>query len=146
MGRQGGVPAGPLLGRAFGACAIYVDRHDPSAARSTLDDALAALPPGWSVGLFPEGTRSRDGELQTFKKGAVHLALQLGLPIVPIGVAAPTEVVPYGPRTFEPGVVEIDVGPPLPTGGWTADDVGARTAELRTAVAACVERARARLA
>ena len=135
----------PILGRAFGACAIYVDRRNPSAARAALSDGLAELPPGWSVAVFPEGTRSVDRALQEFKKGAVHLAIGLGLPVIPVGVAASPASLPRAPGLIRPGVVCVELGEPLPSEGWLAEEAEQRTAELRAAVSECLSRAEARL-
>lgn len=135
----------PVLGRAFGACAIYVDRRDASAARAALEGGLEDLPEGWSVAVFPEGTRTRDGELQEFKKGVFHLALRLGLPVVPLGVAADPATLPRDPGLIRPGVVHVDVGHPVPTDGWGTEEAAQRAAELRTAVSECLGRAKARL-
>ena len=128
----------PLLGRAFGACAIYVDRLDPPAAREALAEALAELPAGWSVAVFPEGTRSGDGRLLPFKKGAVHVARRLGLPIVPVGVAAAPATLPYGPRLIRPGRVRIVASAPLATGDWSEEEADQRAAELEQAVRGCL--------
>ena len=135
----------PILGRAFGACAIYIDRRDPTAARAALGNELD-LPDGWSIAVFPEGTRSTDGQLQAFKKGAVHLAIQLGLPVVPVGVSADAPTLPRGPGLIRPGVVRITVGQPLSTDEWKSDEAELRTAEVRAAASHCLERARANAA
>ncbi|MBL4845177.1 MAG: 1-acyl-sn-glycerol-3-phosphate acyltransferase [Planctomycetes bacterium] len=132
----------PILGTAFGACAIYIDRRDPSAARAALSDALDALPPGWSVAVFPEGTRSPDGELQAFKKGVVHLATQLRLPVIPLGVVADSRTLPRAPGLIRPGVVRIEVGQAVSTQVWSADEAGLRAGEVQAAVAECVARAK----
>jgi 1-acyl-sn-glycerol-3-phosphate acyltransferase len=135
----------PVLGRAFGACAIYVDRRDPAAAKSALSDGLLALPAGWSVGVFPEGTRSADRQLQAFKKGAVHLAIQLGLPVVPLGVTADPATLPRNPGLIRPGVIHVEVGPALPSDAWRAEDAAQHTDQLQVAVAQCLARAQARV-
>jgi 1-acyl-sn-glycerol-3-phosphate acyltransferase len=135
----------PVLGRAFGACAIYIDRKAPAAAREALTDGLRQLPKGWSVAVFPEGTRSSDGQLQAFKKGAVHLAMELGLPVVPLGVAADPLTLPRNPGLIRPGVVHVEVGQPISTSEWTADQAEQRIAEVRAAVSHCQRRAKARV-
>lgn len=135
----------PLLGQAFGACAIYVERRNPSAARAALSEGLSSLPPGWSLALFPEGTRSPDRELQDFKKGAVHLALALGLPLVPLGIAAEPETLPRSPGQIRPGRIQVEVGAALTTAGWSPEEAAEHTATLRTAVSEALARAKARV-
>lgn len=133
----------PILGRAFGACAIYVDRRDSSSAREALGGGLKARLGAWSLGVFPEGTRTGDGQLQAFKKGVFHLSLQLGLPIVPLGVVADPLTLPREAGLIRPGSVRIDVGRPIPTDGWKLDEADRRVAEIREAVSDCLARAHA---
>jgi 1-acyl-sn-glycerol-3-phosphate acyltransferase len=75
---------------------------------------------GICLGLFPEGTRSRDGRLGSFKKGSFVLAIETGLPIVPIALDGGWRLA-HG-RGIRPGEVRIRVGDPIPTEGRTIRD------------------------
>ncbi|MEC9052060.1 MAG: lysophospholipid acyltransferase family protein, partial [Actinomycetota bacterium] len=76
------------LSRAWfeGLGMLPVDRDDPRAALGSLDTALEVLARGEAFGLYPEGTRSRDGRLYRGRTGVAHLALTAGVPIVPVGL------------------------------------------------------------
>ncbi len=75
-----------------------------------------------SVLFFAEGTRSRDGALQAFKKGAFATAIGFGIPILPIAIAGTRAIWPKGKVRLRRGPVAIEVGEPIPTEGLTLDD------------------------
>ncbi len=133
----------PLLGRAFSPCAIYVDRNNAAQAREAMSTSLQGLPEGWSVAIFPEGTRSPDGELKAFKNGAFFMALQSRLPIVPLGIAAQPNVLPHKLWATRPGRVTVAVGDPISTTAWQAETAKEHVAAMHAAVARCLQRARA---
>lgn len=88
-----------------------------------------------SIVIFPEGTRSRDGQLREFKKGAFVLAIATGLPIVPVCCRGTRRLMPRGSRlTVVPGPVDVFIEPPIPTTGLTYDDRGALAARVRAAI------------
>jgi 1-acyl-sn-glycerol-3-phosphate acyltransferase len=78
---------------------IPVDRHSSRAAQESLDSALAVLRAGRAFGIYPEGTRSRDGRLYKGRTGVAWLALTAGVPVVPVGLRGTDEVQPIG-RSF----------------------------------------------
>ena len=84
------------------------------------------------LGLFPEGTRSRDGHLGQFKKGSFVLAIETQLPIVPIAVDGGWRL--SGRGRIRPGELRIRVGKPISTAGKTAEDRDAVLKEVRTSV------------
>lgn len=130
----------PFWGWALRAAgAVLIDRKDPRGAIASIRDAVQRLPPGWSMIVFPEGTRSRDGQLHPFKKGAFHLAIESRLPIVPLGSAGPLDIVPDGTVLIRPGAVYVTVGPPIPTDHWTLATLEAHIAETRAAMLRCIE-------
>ncbi|MBC7795199.1 MAG: 1-acyl-sn-glycerol-3-phosphate acyltransferase [Clostridia bacterium] len=135
----------PILGPAFAAAgAVLVDRSNPRGAISGMRAAVAELPSHWSVILWPEGTRSVTGELKHFKKGCIHLALATHYPIVPIAVHGVRELTARWPRGLpRPGTVEIAVGEPIATDGWTHESTDHQLAQVRAAVAQELSRARA---
>ena len=131
----------PLWGWAFASGgAIMIDRKDPQGAVHSIREGVKTLPAGWSVAVFPEGTRSADGSLRQFKKGAFHIAMAAHLPIVPIGIAGARDVMPKYGRLLRPGAVYVTVGRPIPTDTWTLDTLDEHIAEVRSAVAAGMER------
>ena len=86
---------------------LPVDRDDTKAALASLDIALEVLGRGEAFGIYPEGTRSRDGRLYRGRTGVAHLALTAGVPVVPVGLAGTQHVQPVG--SSRPRVVPITV-------------------------------------
>src|SRR4051794_30393762 len=86
---------------------IPVDRNDSKAAIASLDTALDVLGRGEAFGIYPEGTRSRDGRLYRGRTGVAHLALTTGVPVVPVGLTGTERLQPVGSRL--PRVVRISV-------------------------------------
>lgn len=115
---------------------IPIDRGDAQRAQSQLNANVEAIKTRVSVLLFPEGTRSDDGTLQPFKKGAAVLAIQAQVPIVPLAIAGSREVLPKGFNAIHGGTVRIRIGQPIPTRGMTLEDRAALTEQVRSAVAA----------
>lgn len=107
----------PLFGRAWQACGhVSVNRSDRSEAISSLERAASRIrEEALAVIFFPEGTRSPDGRLQSFKKGAFVLAIQTGVPVVPLGISGSRKVMPKGSFRVRPGTIRIKVGRPIPT-------------------------------
>ena len=132
----------PLWGWAFGAGgAVLIDRKNPRAAILNIREGLKRLPKGWSVVVFPEGTRSLDGTLKPFKKGAFHIALETGMPMVPIGMDGAHDIVPLGASLVRAGEVRVTVGKPIPTDTWTEATLDQHIAQVRDTVQACVDAA-----
>jgi 1-acyl-sn-glycerol-3-phosphate acyltransferase len=99
--------------------AIPVDRHSSRAAQESLDSALAVLRAGRAFGIYPEGTRSRDGRLYKGRTGVAWLALTAGVPVVPVGLRGTDEVQPVG-RSF-PRIgahVTVRFGEPIRPDGY----------------------------
>jgi 1-acyl-sn-glycerol-3-phosphate acyltransferase len=111
---------------------VPIDRDNPEVAIAALGrtDGTAG-----SLVVFPEGTRSRDGQLREFKKGAFVLAIQAGLPVVPVICRGTRRLMPRGSRlTVVPGPVEIVVEEPIPTAGLGYDDRDALAARVRAVI------------
>ena len=100
---------------AFGA--MPVDRDDSKAALASLDTALSVLAGGGAFGIYPEGTRSRDGRLYRGRTGVAQLALTSGAPIVPVGLIDTARLQPVG--SHRPRLVRITVrfGEPIDVRG-----------------------------
>ncbi len=135
----------PFWGWAFAkGGAILIDRKNPRQAVEHIRTAVKSLKKGWSVLVFPEGTRSLDGALKPFKKGAFHIAIETGLPVIPVGLDGVREVVPKGKWLTRPSLVCATVGEPVFPHGLTHEDVQAFTHTCHAAVASCVQRSKER--
>jgi 1-acyl-sn-glycerol-3-phosphate acyltransferase len=115
---------------------IAIDRMSGFRARRSLDRAVERVRAGVSVLVFPEGTRSRHGDVAAFKRGSFVLAVRAGVPVVPLTLAGVKGVMPGGLRGMRPGVVRLIVHPAVPTVDRAADDAGALAEEVRCIVAA----------
>lgn len=96
---------------------IPVDRDDTKAAIASLDIALEVLGRGEAFGIYPEGTRSRDGRLYRGRTGVGHLALTSGAPVVPVGLEGTQDLQPVGSRLPRLAKVTIRFGEPLSFAG-----------------------------
>ena len=105
---------------------------------STLKQVGRMMRRGHSLIVFPEGTRSRDGRVGRFRRGLFLLAIEAGLPVVPVAVAGTRHVMRKGRLTTCPGDVALVVHPPLPTDGLTRADAGALAERVRDLIAASV--------
>jgi 1-acyl-sn-glycerol-3-phosphate acyltransferase len=92
---------------------LPVDRDDSKAAMDSLDTALEVLGRGDAFGIYPEGTRSRDGRLYRGRTGVAHLALTAGVPVVPVAVTGTEHLQPVGTRFPRLVRVSVEFGPPL---------------------------------
>jgi 1-acyl-sn-glycerol-3-phosphate acyltransferase len=111
---------------------VPIDRERPEGSVEHLNRAASS---GDSFVIFPEGTRSRDGQLLPFKKGAFVLAIAAGLPVVPVTMRGTRRLMPRGSRmTVVPGDVEIVIDEPIPTSGLGYDDREALAARVRAAI------------
>ena len=114
---------------------IFIDRSNHAAAMATLDEAKKKIVNGTSVMFFPEGTRSRDGKLMRFKKGAFRMAVDLGLPILPLTVTGTRNVLPAGTSDLMPGSARLIIHPPIPVEGLTATDCSHLSNQVREVIA-----------
>ena len=96
---------------------LPVDRDDASAALDSLDTALEVLGRGEAFGIYPEGTRSRDGRLYRGRTGVAHLALTAGCPVVPVGLQGTADLQPVGARLPRLATVTVAFGEPLDFAG-----------------------------
>ncbi len=95
---------------------IPVNRADRRQAMESMAVAAKRISEGTSVVIFPEGTRSPDGQLLPFKKGGFLLAMQAGVPIVPVAILGSCEVMGKKSLSIHPGPIRMRIFPPLPTG------------------------------
>jgi 1-acyl-sn-glycerol-3-phosphate acyltransferase len=131
----------PVFGRAWTRCGhVSVDRGDREAAVGSLDRAWKEVrDENLTMVLFPEGTRSPDGELRPFKKGAFVLAIQARAPVVPVGITGSRKIMAKGASVIRPGTVRIRVGRPIPTEGLSILDRDRLLERCWTAVLALMQ-------
>ena len=96
---------------------LPVDRDDSKAALASLDTALEVLGRGEAFGIYPEGTRSRDGRLYRGRTGVAHLALTAGACVVPVGVTGTEKLQPVGARFPKVVPVTVTFGEPIEVAG-----------------------------
>ncbi len=114
---------------------LLVDRKSlRSSIESTNECARLIREKHLSVLIFPEGTRTPDGQLQRFHDGAAYLAIQSGVALLPVGIVGTREILPARSSWFMPADIELRLGHPLAVDGFTAKDRPALTARLEQAV------------
>jgi HAD superfamily hydrolase (TIGR01490 family) len=109
----------------------YIDRKNSTKARSALAPVVEKIQSGMSLAIAPEGTRTPTPQLARFKKGAFHIAMQAGVPIVPIVIRNTGELMWRGSSVVRPGTVDVVVLPPIATDAWRADDLDRHVDEVR---------------
>lgn len=126
----------PIFGRAIGGCGhIFIDRRDRKSAVESLVFAREMLEKrSPTVIMFPEGTRSASGELQSFKKGAFVLALQTGVDVVPAVIVGSRAVMKKGSLIIRPGTIRVVFGAPISVQGLELSDRNELTEKARSAV------------
>jgi putative phosphoserine phosphatase/1-acylglycerol-3-phosphate O-acyltransferase len=124
----------PLVGRVAGLLGtIFVDRGNTAEAIGSLASAVDALHRGTSIAIAPEGTRSATPRLGRFKKGAFHLAMQAGVPMVPIVIHNAQDALPKGALVTHPATIRVDVLAPIETRDWSANSIDRHVADVRSA-------------
>ena len=113
---------------------IPVDRTDPDSRATVLVRAQRVLAKGCSVMFFAEGTRSKDGRLKRFYDGAFTLAVQAGVPVLPLAIDGTMDAIPKHGWTFGRADVRLAVLPPVPTDGLTEADVPELRDRVRRAI------------
>ncbi|WP_397447246.1 HAD-IB family hydrolase [Polaribacter sp. R77954] len=121
-------PFGPLF-KAMGA--IFIDRSNKKKAIESMQKAANVIKNGTSVAIAPEGTRSGSKKLGKFKKGAFHLAMKAGVPIVPIVIKNAYMAMPKGSKIFKPTHIEVVVLDPVDTSEWKPKHLDTYIEEVR---------------
>ncbi len=121
------------ISKAFftGVGAIPVNRDDPRAGQQSLELQLAVLEEGGAVGIYPEGTRSRDGRLYRGRTGVAELVLRSGAPVVPVALWGTQNLQPVGARFIRPADVLVRYGTPI---DFTGRFDGVPTGKARRAI------------
>ena len=113
---------------------VPVDRRDREKSMESISAGAASLRAGNSFLIFPEGTRSRSGELLPFKKGGFIMALQAQVPVVPVAIRGGRDAMRKGSAIVRPVRVSVRIGRPVPTAGLTVDDRDQLIARVRKEV------------
>lgn len=114
----------PLFGYALLASRnIFIDRSNTKGSIESINRGMKRLPKGTCIMVFAEGTRSPDGKIHPFKKGGFVLAIDYGLPILPITINGSRKVLPKGSVVFTSGEIEVIVGDPIDTKDYTRESL-----------------------
>jgi 1-acyl-sn-glycerol-3-phosphate acyltransferase len=125
----------PILVWVFDAAGfVPLERANRGQSLPAVDAAAKALSAGQSFLIFPEGTRSRTGELLPFKKGGFIMALQAQVPVVPVTVSGASAALRRGSVLIYPVTVRVEFAPPIPTEGLGFADRAGLIARVRTAI------------
>jgi len=125
----------PIFGRAMRKAGyISIDRYDRESAFKSLDVAAKKIKSGISVLIFPEGTRSRDGKIRPFKKGGFVLAIDSGVPIVPVVIKGTHVIMTKGKFRVNPGYVSMVIHKPIDTSVYTRETKEALIESVRRVI------------
>jgi 1-acyl-sn-glycerol-3-phosphate acyltransferase len=113
---------------------IFVERRNPKQAAQAINAALERLGKGIGILFFPEGTRSLDGRLLPFKKGAFRTAIDQQIPLLPVTVVGTRDILPAKSLALFPGKARMVIHPAIDTEGMRVDDVEALMAEARRVI------------
>ncbi len=130
----------PILGPACKTLGhIFIDRSDTKKAVETINAAKTKIVNGTSVVFFPEGSRSNDGIMKPFKKGAFKMALDLGLPILPVTICGTRKILPKGGIDLRPGGVTMTISRPISVKNYTEENMGDLMDKVRKVMNASLE-------
>ena len=117
---------------------VPIDRSDRDRAVRSLDRAAARVRAGRCLRIYAEGTRSEDGRLLPFKKGGFVLAIQAGVPVLPVTVIGGREVLAKGSLRIRPGTVRVVIGDPIDPRPFPLEEKEALMERVRAAMAAAL--------
>ena len=125
------VRSNPLFGPAFAlAGTVFIDRFNRAKAIEAMRPAIDALRHGLSIAIAPEGTRSVSPRPGRFKKGAFHLAMAAGVPLVPIVFRNALDVLPKHGLVMRPSTIHVVVHPPISTAEWKSEGLDGEIAAV----------------
>lgn len=129
----------PVLGWTFKFSGdIPLRRGDGESVRATMDACRDSLRSGISIMMFPEGTRSKTGELLPFKDGAFRLAIEAGVPVLPVAIEGTKSCLAKGSKSLGKADAAARVLSPISTAGMTMDDVAVLRERARDAIQAAL--------
>jgi 1-acyl-sn-glycerol-3-phosphate acyltransferase len=113
----------PIFGAAMKTAGyIEIDRNNHEKAMQSMDEAALRIREGKSVMTFPEGTRSRDGEIKPFKQGTFYLAIKSGVPIIPISIIGSGQIMPKRSLKITPGKVKLVIGKAIEVNDYSVEN------------------------
>ncbi|HOV71403.1 MAG TPA: lysophospholipid acyltransferase family protein [Dysgonamonadaceae bacterium] len=122
----------PLVGKASEIAGhVFVDNSSAVSRAITIQKAKKQIVDGVSMMMFPEGSRTRDGKLGRFKRGAFQIAIDMGLPIVPLTINGSYDVLNARSRIIHPGKMELIIHKPISTENLTEKDIPALIQQAR---------------
>jgi 1-acyl-sn-glycerol-3-phosphate acyltransferase len=120
---------------------VPVDRKGVKGGKRSIAKAVKMVKEqGYSFLIFPEGTRSRDGKLQRFRRGGFFLALETGAPIVPVTIRGTFELMPKGQKFARKGSVQVAFHDPIPTGGHAIETMAGLMEKVKEAILSSEDR------
>lgn len=129
----------PIVGTAFRlAHFVPVDRHRRGQAAASIEVAAEKMKSGVSFLIYPEGTRSPDGRLQSFRRGAFVLAIKAGVPVVPVACSGAHRVIPKNSYRITPGEVVVRFCPAIDSSAYSLDRRNELAARVHAAIAAAL--------
>ena len=130
----------PALGAACEKLGhVYIDRSNRETAIASLEEAKKKVVNGTSILFFPEGTRSTSGKMGEFKKGAFVMALDLGIPILPVTILHTDKILPSRTMDLFPGRASMVVHEPIDVAGYGTERLGELMAATREVIQAGLE-------
>ncbi len=123
---------------------VLIDRSNPKEAYADLERARSRITGGTSLIILPEGTRSRDGSLGEFKKGAFQIALDLGLPILPVSITGTRRILPPGTFDLFPGRAVMRIHEPVEASRYDKSSLDRLIAEVRERIRKGIEQGQQR--
>ena len=125
----------PIFGRAMrGAGYVEIDRFNQESAFESIREAASRMKNGISVMIFPEGTRSRDGKIRPFKKGGFIMALDSGVPIVPVILKGTRSIMEKSSLKINTGEVTLKITAPISTTGFSRENKDVLIESVRTVI------------
>ena len=123
----------PVIGPLMGAAGVvFIDRSDRHAAIETMQPLVEAMrSKRKSLVIAPEGTRAPTRKLGAFKKGGFHVAIQSGVPIVPVVIHNSNDISPKGDKIFRSGTVNVNILPAIDTSDWSVNTIDAHVTAVR---------------
>ena len=132
----------PFVGQAMAAAGyIPVERDNRKKAYKAFNKTLEKIKEGCSIIIFPEGTRSEDGEIGPFKKGSNLIASRAKSPMVPITIIGSSDIIKKGSATITPGPIQVVISPPVEPGSDKKENE-AILASIRNTIIATSRRGR----
>lgn len=134
----------PVFGPAMAKAGyVSIDRSNRRSAHKSLLEAAQKIAQGVSVVVFPEGSRSQDGDIMPFKPGGFHLAVRAERPIVPVIICGTHDVMPKGSLRISPGHVTCSINAPIETASYAKGDKNRLMEKVHSVMKQDLERIRA---